>query len=354
MRKLDKITLLIFCIVFWSCSKEESTSTSPVVTPPTTNNPYIVGTRGNNVAGTGEQAIVWNRTLTGIEGGVMVASNRSIRLLSANHNLLRNTDRFVVGACDTLVNGTPTGIPKPYIMENETCTILSKSGVAKSLFVSGKDVYVLGHKAGVNGADSDRIWGFWKNKVWNPLPLIPHSIFVSNSDVYIVGSFNIGTGQVFFVPAIWKNGTITRLSTSNGVAKSVFVTGSDVYICGDLFNTSGLFPAMWKNGIISNLSTVTNHPNGATINIIASNNNIYVSGYRSSGNGGEYGYWKNGVWSGVPNCKQIRSFIVNGNDIYLGGTVEVNRIQYEGYIKNGEVIRSSNVWYGALTSMSIN
>ena len=70
-------------------------------------------------------------------------------------------------------------------------------------------------------------------------------MYVSGSDVYVVG-------HVGHFAKLWKNGIETNLSdgTELADARSVFVSGQDVYVAGDIFSRG----VLWKNGVATNIS----------------------------------------------------------------------------------------------------
>lgn len=155
---------------------------------------------------------------------------------------------------------------------------------AKSVFVQGDDVYVLGHAPGPDRAYPDLV--VWKNGARH-LELKAHynhgndhcvdhdrydhrvdydaaSLFVSGGDVYFAGKvveYAEGTpdydGSKYTetlrrYPAIWKNGEKTILlrdedeySKYGGSADAVLVWGDDVYVA---VRTAGSV-SLWKNGV---------------------------------------------------------------------------------------------------------
>jgi hypothetical protein len=180
-------------------------------------------------------------------------------------------------------------------------------GVIQSTFSIGNDIYAAGN-------DNDDNAAYWKNGVLNVLAPrnaqtapFAFSLYVSGDDVY-VGGIDINDG-----PCYWKNGVITVLKTTDSgdyvsQARSIFVSGSDVYVVGNYYGaTTGgyLFPAYWKNGVEYDLPM-----NGAAYGmanaIFVSGSDVYVVGQTTSG----AVYWKNSV-------ETILSSTGSANSIYV-------------------------------------
>lgn len=229
--------------------------------------------------------------------------------------------------------------------------------IAKSVFVSGKDVYIAGNQYS-GGLKSGKLW---KNGVKQDLfRTSANAVFVNGNDVYVVGglgylwingsSYALSersstddceaysvfvdgndvyvAGKIYYNPVLWKNGEAQRLGNSNGVPVSVYVQGNDVYAVGDAYEGGILYATLWKNGIEQRLS---NKPSVAR-SVFVFGNDVYVVGsifdYRTFGNPytvyhNEYvAVWKNGVEEDqYPHFGRANSVYVSENDVYVVGTI---------------------------------
>ncbi|MBL0184025.1 MAG: hypothetical protein IPP96_17775 [Chitinophagaceae bacterium] len=93
----------------------------------------------------------------------------------------------------------------------------------------------------------------WKNGSGTSLTTgkaVARSVFVSGTDVYVAGYEYNGTHQV---ATVWKNGVTIPLSngTSDMFANSVFVYGTDVYVAGREEVGPVYFAKIWKNGVLT-------------------------------------------------------------------------------------------------------
>ena len=214
---------------------------------------------------------------------------------------------------------------------------------AKSVFVSDSDVYVLGHER--VGTSATYIHKYWKNDTAVVLNIedkngsfSASSIFVSGNDVYVGGAISYGSDSVKAVYlkndelvelAVWKFTGSINITTMPRVV-SIFVSGNDVYACG----ADGTSLVYWKNGTAKKIS-------GADVNsIFVSGSDVYVAG--SAPYGVLYtqaAYWKNGTMvgfgTGTPNkYSSANSIYVLGNDIYVSGVQSSDFV----YWKNGQVV----------------
>jgi hypothetical protein len=144
-------------------------------------------------------------------------------------------------------------------------------------------------------------------------------------DIYISGYLQDSITSTMYHPFYWKNGAIVMLSYPNyGRANSIFVTDSgDVYVGGELYNesVSDYTPVYWKNGVVTKLTNY--YQQGAVTDVKVGNGNVYVSGYiglpppHSAPM-----YWINGVLHTLTaNGGIINSIALQGNDVYLGGSI---------------------------------
>ena len=204
------------------------------------------------------------------------------------------------------------------VMQNLTNGILSD--VARSVFVSGEEVYVLGYEALENPYMlAIKVWKDGEAEIIaevsgpsqlnNPLSQVVNSFFVSDGIVYIAGR---GTNQA----KLWKNGEEENLD-SGTEAQSVFVSGDDVYVAG----CGNSVAKLWKNGTVENLTNGSK--NACAFSVYISDNDIYVCGNDGFG-AGDARLWKNGIVQDLPDAKDavlFQSVFVKGDDVYLAGYV---------------------------------
>ena len=136
------------------------------------------------------------------------------------------------------------------------------SGRATSIFVSGSDIYIV-------GTQENKI-KIWKNNILantiqgGYLPYNGNCIYVSGNDVYVCGSGAISSSNQNSVAKVWKNGVLTNLTngTTSAYASAVFVFENDVYVAGVEANSLGIqVGKVWKNGVATNLTDGTRFAN---------------------------------------------------------------------------------------------
>ena len=298
--------LVGFVLLFQSCKKDKNNSSVKA-------DVYVAG----NVGG----AVYW-------KNGAMV---RLAKNAAANSIFVSGEDVYVAGAMNDSVvywkNGTPSH--------------LAASGTATSIFVSGSDVYVA---ANVDSSGTPFINQYnrptlhptyWKNSTRITLSDdgSARSIFVSGTDVYVAGSDDY---NAFHVPTYWKNQVPTHLqhqpvSTYDyyyeyGVCSSIFVSGADVYLSGteSYIEGSGWGASggnYWKNGKATILWPVprsSSEPNS----IFVSKGNVFIAGATNNGDLNYATYWKNGTATQLPadgNSAFALGISVLENDIYVAG-----------------------------------
>ena len=125
---------------------------------------------------------------------------------------------------------------------------------ACSVFVSGEDIYVVGHLRDNTAYESAVVW---KNGI--PQILTDGSVSVEVTSVYVLGNDVYVAGHLNSVATVWKNGDAQHLSdgTSNSYAHSIFVSREDVYVIGNETTDKASSAAFWKNGIAQRLANST-------------------------------------------------------------------------------------------------
>ena len=146
-------------------------------------------------------------------------------------------------------------------------TDLWSDGVANSVFVYNKKVYVVGYgldKTGMNVAKMS-IDGGTPQDLWScengGLVL---SVFVYNDKVYVVGKDD-GNDAI-----LWVDGKTTKL-WDEGLAVSVYVYSNKVYVAGFAEDGSAM---LWEDGDSKVLSS-----NGAATSVFVQNGKVYVAGF---------------------------------------------------------------------------
>jgi hypothetical protein len=252
------------------------------------------------------------------------------------------------------------------IIKNGTKILTSALGntffpatVARSIYVSGSDVYAAGYAT----SNSETKVVLWKNNTpsyleqtggsqGNNPAIYANSVFVSGSNVYVVGK---GSGGA----TIWKNNVATTLTPANssGLANAVYVSGSDVYVVGENDGEA----VIWKNGVMSYLS---NQNQGSEAkSVFVSGGNVYVAGYINNVSTGKdmAVVWKNNVVTVLSNANTVNavanSVYVSGSDVYVAGTVKLNSGIYEATLwKNGAatVLTNSAIQSGMANAVFVD
>ena len=147
-------------------------------------------------------------------------------------------------------------------------------------------------------------------------------LYVNGTDVYASG--NKFTGVSTYLPAIWKNGTVSYPSAIKGVVQAIFVYNNDIYATGYELIGSQRIGKLWKNGVATTLGNGTNTSFGNGVYVY--NGDVYVA-YTESVNGTNVAkYSKNGIATALTDGTRSAgagSIQVLGNDIYVTG-VESN------------------------------
>ena len=196
---------------------------------------------------------------------------------------------------------------------------------ARSVYVSGNDVYVAGYEIIYSDGKDALQARLWKNGEIQPLENGVYdqtlSVFVTDNDVYVLGSESLDTWPSSYGRwsyKYWKNGKAVIFSEGKpgevsagalfiekGVS-SIFVSDGVVYVAGGYGNQAKL----WIDGVEENLT------DGAFANsVFVSGDDVYVVGNGSSG----AKLWKNGVQENLVNGDDAYSVYVSGNDVYVAG-----------------------------------
>ena len=260
---------------------------------------YLVGSRASSIYGA--KAILLKLSAT-IPGEQPHANDEEQYVMESTSKYSSGYGVFVANG-DMYVCGEDNFLREGYTNVYYRCAALWKNGKvqhltnntsgdsyyrARSVFVSGKDVYVVGQK--------DKRAALWKNGVHQELVCegttfvstydlsSAAAVFVSGSDVYVagVGSFPSSVPSLD-MPShkaiLWKNGVAQILEGPSSYANSVYVSGSDVYVAG----SAG---TLWKNGVVQ--PVIDNARSFYSVFVYG--DDVYTAGIDGKG----HHLWKNG------------------------------------------------------------
>jgi len=184
-------------------------------------------------------------------------------------------------------------------------------GVANAIEVEGGHIYI--------GGNTFNIGGYWVDNEAGFVMLTPaatgnvRSLKVNNTTVHSTGVHS-GTAKY------WSGTTGTLLTGSGVIPYSLFIEGSDVYICGD----EGTHAIYYRNGVKHDLElSFTSHSRS----IFVRNGNVYVGGYYYPGSQSKACYWINGTRIDMPDVPDLEGIaetyangiVVDENDVYMSG-----------------------------------
>ena len=218
------------------------------------------------------------------------------------------------------------------------------NAVAKSVYVSGNDVYVVGTVGSVVT--------LWKNGVAQNLTdgtysVETNSIFVLNNNVYIAGTEQIAQNNNYNVATLWINSVKQSLTDGfpEAFANSVYVSGNDIYVVGherifeyqDGTVWSKPIAKLWKNGVVQNLidNTTASYANS----IYISGSDVYVAGFIF--NSGAT-LWKNSVMQRLSDEASANSVYVADSDVYVAGYNENSAALWKNGILQHLTCKSTN------------
>jgi len=216
----------------------------------------------------------------------------------------------------------------------------SMSSKMSGLFCANGDVYAVGEEWS-RYSDVHRTI-LWKNGVPQYIThesgqyFSPASLFVSGSDVYVVGVVPAGPNNITACPALWKNGECRLLNDGKHDAYpfSVFVSGDDVYVAGveieeriiDDHIDARRYGVIWKNGVAQRLSEAGRE--SVAVSVYVSGDDVYVAGSMVGNKGDDVDavLWKNGSQQLLERGDRSEgagasSVFVSGNDVYAAGQV---------------------------------
>ena len=282
--------------------------------PPKKGDVFVAGSSGG-------QAILWKN------GVAQVLSDPNLTE-TESYNLREYARSVFVSGSDVYVAGYQNRYNT-----NKDIAVLYKNGVAQyltdgtnnarahSVFVSGNNVYVAGyeHEGGGSSFGSSRA-RLWKNGEPQTLSLstflgsVAHYVCVSGNDVYVIG---VNLQKI----VVWTNGERQDIVSLPMLAEEScgYVYGSDVYVSGRP-GASGSFLSIWKNGVAQELTDVNA---AGSSSVFVSGSGVYVSGYeRNAQNIDVATVWKNGIAQHLTdgtNRAVAYSVFASGSDVYVAG-----------------------------------
>jgi len=285
----------------------------------TTANPVATGIHTTDGSGTGTFTSALTNLIAGTTYHVRAYATNSAGTAYGGDSVFTTAHDIYVGGYQHIGSGT---VEVATIWKNGIATTLT-SGVydayVTSVFVSGQDVYAVGTETQIGPAGLTPYAMLWKNGVptrlsdkWSGAK----SVYVSGTDVYVGGAEDS-------YAAFWKNGVVTVLSSGAadyGAINGVFVYGTDVYLAGGSA-LSGAY--VWKNGIVTTLGSSTPGNSVSLRGIFVSNGDVYVTGIINQvPNQDVAAVWKNGVSTSLTNgnfYSYAQAVYVVNNDVYVTG-----------------------------------
>lgn len=258
---------------------------------------------------------------------------------------------IILSGCGEKTSPTPPSGPHVYMSgfmnnsavywKDKTLVTLDPAFNTTGIVVNGQDVYVCGNRGySYQGGTVDR-GCYWKNGVRTDLSDPPSNatgIAVLGSDVYVVGVSMINNK---YVATIWKNGTATALSTTEGsIANGICISGTDIYVAGQ----DGA-ACYWKNGVKTVLDP-DGSSNARAVTVVGGD--VFVAGNTyTQWLHKQAAYWKNGVRTDLLTGNNDQDVIdsyangigVDGNDVHVSGWLNA----YDAaYWKNGVMKHLNN------------
>jgi hypothetical protein len=248
---------------------------------------YILGNPPNN------NIVYWKDTMTTVIPGEINIS------AEAKSIVVSGSDVYLGGYEQNLLTDSSQAV----YWKNEIKTVLATSDyfvTVTGLALLGSDVYASGYFIDRN---KNSTAAYWKNGVQTLLPALAVNanikqasttgIKISGSDIYV-------SGETVAKACYWKNGELVNLSTPDGWtsrANAIAISGSDVFVVGTIENfpnnPNSYAVVYWKNGVMTQLSDVCTKASGTSIAVTG--NDFYVGGYVTSGTDQKAIIWKNGV-----------------------------------------------------------
>ncbi len=328
----------LFTAFVLGCSGGSPTSTAPSSpTPsPQVTDVYLAG-YAESGAGTINTATVW-------KNGMGTTLGDGVHHSGACCVVLSGTDLYVGGLQN---DGTHD---RAVIWKNGVPTMLTdgtEDADVSGMTVSGTDVYAVGWEDVAQGSEIKSEARLWKNGVVTDLPdkaagALAAAVTVSGSDVYVLGwaydsvTLSNGTGLSGQFVALWKDGVLSFPvgETIFGAGAAITVSGSDVYLAGQAFLDPSMpatqQAAVWKNGTLTQLSS----NQGQVYGVAVAGQDVYVAGAVSSADGRNVDatVWKNGTasdYSGTSDLSFATGVQVVGGSLYVSGLLSSSAVVWK-------------------------
>lgn len=325
LKNILKLTVVLVLVI--SCGKDDEPAPTPQPEGP---NVYVVGTSNSGANENLNVATLW-------KNGEPIALSNQISEAKAIYIL--EDDIYVTGWED---NGTERVAT---VWKNGEPTHLSdKKSQGNDIYVVGDDVYVCGYETDEN---NDRFAKYWRNNLIFSVGgdgSNAHSITIDNSNnphvaVYehpysrlwsssfpidldeareanvvksvgsavYVGGRHWSNDAVDYVATVWRNGTVTELSTTYGRVFDMKFADGNLHMIGNASNnlTGAFLPMYWVN------DGVTTPFSDASVRLKAIdvfNQDVYILGRKS----GIATLWINGEATALTN--ETNSYV---NDILV-------------------------------------
>ncbi|MFD2100304.1 Ig-like domain-containing protein [Flagellimonas iocasae] len=265
-------------------------------------------------------------TIGNISNAVLWKNGNLATLASGNskaNSVFVDKDNNVYVAGYEFINGVKTAL----LWKNDEDPIVLSNGngggaEANAIFVDDTGTtFVAGNEAN-NGVFNAMLW---RNQVGNTISdgltsANAFDVFLDGNDVYLVGRQRV-ENENFSKAKLWVNDNVDVDLTdgsSQAEAFSIYVDNGSYYISGYQY-IGGSKAMLWQN---NNQSTaLTNINLGAANSVVVNGSDIYVGGTQTVSQSLDYlpTVWINGSPSPVADSGSVRSVFIYGTDIYLAG-----------------------------------
>jgi len=222
----------------------------------------------------------------------------------------------------------------PAYWKNGALTTFAGSGTAKSLVISGQDVYIAGQITQTTGGKISVLATVWKNGVQQNLNntgfATANGIGINGNDLYVAGNV---IDSPYQRAVYWKNGLLVNIApNSYGFANDIIFSGSDFYIAGQLDRNNDS-AVIWKNGILQPPYAIGS--NTRLVKIAFNGLDLYAAGIY----GGQAAFYKNSAVTTLTNVNSGTSAVTfKGNDVYITGAITDSKGNSNAaYWKNGTI-----------------
>jgi hypothetical protein len=335
------LSIIALCFVFFVSCKKDDNTLDPT-NPPTgsINGVYIAGMVDS-------KPVLWK------DGVPTFLSPTSPNIGNAVQVLVSNNNVYVLGL--TAQSGSPFSAIRVWKNGVESVVATGITGHVNRLHfdVYNDDVYVICNYDNSNNQPIQN--KVYKNGVELPLNIGAYSsvqltdVKVKNGNVYLTGyAFNANT-QVGINLLYWVNGvlnTIPGTNSANGCyTRSLFISGSDIYIVGN----DNLKEGYWKNGIKTILPYQSPYAESSGFSLFVYNNDVYLTGYQGNYSYENATYWKNNTITILTNYNTLNyrarfiDIFVKDNIIYNVGFVMVPTGAIPLYFQNNVPIPLSGI-----------